>query len=37
MATSDVQIVDYENNVTVSLTDIKRELDELKQSIENKG
>ena len=36
MATSDVQIVDYENNVTVSLADIKRELDELKQSLENK-
>lgn len=37
MATTDVQIVDYENNVTVSLVDIKRELDELKQSLENKG
>lgn len=37
MATSDVQIVDYENNVTVSLADIKKELDELKQNLENKG
>lgn len=37
MATRDVQIVDYENNVTVSLADIKKELDELKQSLENKG
>lgn len=36
MATSDVQIIDYQNNVTVSLVDIKRELDELKQSLENK-
>lgn len=37
MATTDVQIVDYENNVTVSLADIKKELDELKQNLENKG
>ena len=37
MATSDVQIVDYENNVTVSLADIKKELNELKQNLENKG
>ena len=37
MATSDVQIVDYENNVTVSLADIKKELDEVKQNLENKG
>lgn len=36
MATNDVQIVDYENNVTVSLADIKKELDELKQSLENR-
>lgn len=36
MATSDVQIVDYENNVTVSLVNIKKELDELKQSLENR-
>ena len=36
MATSDVQIIDYQNNVTVSLADIKRELDELKQSLEGK-
>lgn len=36
MATNDVQIIDYQNNVTVSLADIKKELDELKQSLENK-